>query len=1495
MDVSFQDQIGIKGHQCKTRNQKGNWTLKGLEKLGCISYLQKFLRQCSTHEYCLVSNQAPTELKKLADIARTLNQLEQFKESLRADKAMLQTWTQWCGVLNLHESLTDSELVAFDLLKRFHFMLIDDTGQGREIVLNIARELFSGDQHTACLLLIEFINDHIGQRIHQDNIKAFLDEKGILIKDCGFTPRLGRSIQLLKDEYVASIKPHLIESQLIDRVEADKLFQNLDSKSVTRIHCVHGRAGIGKSSVLFALTKKLEEAQIPYLPIRFDIRVPTNTSYQFGLDCGLTASPERALGYLAADRTSVLILDQLDALSWTPQSNSTAWVVFRRLVDDALIAFPNMHVVVACRTSDLRNDVDISQWRKSPGFNSLLAEYEVGVLSPDTVAEIIHRNKGDWGKLQPRERELLQQPILLSIWLNLLTGNSEQSTFRSASDLLLQFFEAQFRKLEKIGLATQASDALGKIVRWLDSKSQSVAPRTFLHEMPTALDALRSVGILDPSKDHVRFGHQSFLDFKIACLAKTELDSGADLAAWLKENDEQSLHRRSQFKYLLSLLRDEAPECFAEVIKPLLLDESVRFHLRHIILQALGNVEDPTQGEIDLVIELLANSQWSELIVAHVICSHPSWVEKLLERKLLSDWLLAEEVLVQRAIRICGSVCETRSDLVAQVIDDLPLLPEDQRHSLIKKLLPWNRENESARMFALRMELAREGKLDRIDFGISRTGTSDSVERVVDMLESEMRRYPARDKYDYSVSEKDADWPWWLPRHDAEEVQKAIAIRPDIFWKRLLPLLIENCARPKTPHYTDDYPFDEDPLWHDSSSMNHFRHNVPIVQIIATAGSLAVLSKTLDVRAITETSKGCEQRIVQQLVLTTLIGLSDDYADTIIRWLIQDTRRLALGEIGNGTHWKCSTEAIKKFAPSCDQPVYEALETTFLALRPRWEILDAKERLQRCINGQWKWQYYRNDIGLLQYACLYQLPPHRISSLAIERMRQLQTKFVELPDELDRHERGGGGRVRSPISHEGKELSDKAWLKLISSPVKQRVRNRQYGPDFVAVSSVETFSGTFQVHAEKDPVRFGNLALQFPQSADDRFWRAALQAVSRSKPDQNFGPGWKAAGPELCHALLRRLGYQINREMAIATTWFIQHRNDIDWESWVDDLVCRYAGDHSDPKADANADHSHDHRHDFLVINCVRGVAGLIISARLFKQPDLFHRFKVTILRLCNDPVMAVRAAGIQTLLPLLNANEHRQWAIDQFVAVCAESDDELLSSRHAYDFIYYTLGQVGNRYDAVFERMLSSQSSSVLEDGVQWTTIVWLYWGRLEDQYRRCCKGSSLERKTVAEVLSRQLVYEEVTVKCQNELQAFMDDPEKDVRSASGQFNFSQKFDIARYKKFLVQYVASRAYFAHHYHFVNNLKDHESSLVEFSELIFAMCDREANLTDEVIADEEIRFSAGETMPLLLRLYNEAENSLQGKAIRKGCLDRWDTQLRKRPNYFPAVLAAIDS
>lgn len=901
MDVSLQDRQGVaQGHQCKTRNQKRNWSLNDLEQLGCITYLQQFLKQSPSHEYCFISTQLPTELKKLVSIAESLATLDQFKDSLLADNALAQTWTQWCRALDPQETPADTEIVAFDYLKRFDLVLFDDTGKGREFVSNLACELFTGDEHTTCLLLIEFINDHIGQRIYHDTIKAYLDQKGVAIKGSGFMPRMGQSIQLLKDEYDASIKPHLIESRLIVRPEVEKLFHDLSCNSSARIHCVHGRAGYGKSSVLFAVTQKLEEAQIPYLPIRFDIRVPSNTPFQFGLDCGLTASPERALGYLAADRTSVLLLDQLDALSWTPQSNSTAWAVFQRLVHDALISFPNMHVLVACRTSDLKNDADISQWRKNAGLSSQLIDYEIGVLSPEIVTEIVQRNHGDWGKLGSRERNLLQQPILLSIWLNLLASDPRQSTFRSASDLITQFFEAQFRKLEKLGIASKASETLDNLVKWLDSKTKSVAPRSTLHEMPTALDALRSVGILDPAKEHVRFGHQSFLDYKIACLAKSELDTGGDLATWLKENDEQSLHRRGQFRYLLSLLRDEAPEAFADLVKPLLLDETVRFHLRHIILQMLGDVDDPTASEQDLITELLADSGWSELIVSHVICGHPVWVEKLRGNNLLTAWLLSDDALTERAIRICRSVCETRSDLVAQVIDDLPYLHEDQRHSLIKKLLPWNREHESARMFALRKELIHAGKLERIEFGISRTNPADSAERVVDLLELEMRRFPARDTFDYSVSDKDADWPWWLPHHDAEEVQIAIAIRPDIFWIRLLPLFIENCTRPKKPLYSDDYPFDQDPLWNDSSSMNQFRHNVPIVQIIANAASLAVTSKLLDIQTITEAVKGREQRVLQQLVLTSLLGLGDEYADNVIRWLIQDTRRLALGVIGRG-------------------------------------------------------------------------------------------------------------------------------------------------------------------------------------------------------------------------------------------------------------------------------------------------------------------------------------------------------------------------------------------------------------------------------------------------------------------------------------------------------------------------------------------------------------------------------------------------------------------
>jgi hypothetical protein len=90
-------------------------------------------------------------------------------------------------------------------------------------------------------------------------------------------------------------------------------------------------------------------------------------------------------------------VDQLDAIRWTSAHASAPWEACQEMLDDAL-QLPNVAVIVACRTFDLRDDQQIKAWHARRRGH----EVEVGELPEESVAGSVNAAGAKYAELTPR-------------------------------------------------------------------------------------------------------------------------------------------------------------------------------------------------------------------------------------------------------------------------------------------------------------------------------------------------------------------------------------------------------------------------------------------------------------------------------------------------------------------------------------------------------------------------------------------------------------------------------------------------------------------------------------------------------------------------------------------------------------------------------------------------------------------------------------------------------------------------------------------------------------------------------------------------------------------------------------------------------------------------------------------------------------------------------------------------------------------------------------
>ena len=373
---------------------------------------------------------------------------------------------------------------------------------------------------------------------------------------------------------------------------------------------LEGTAGGGKSCALVQLMEQLEEQDVPCLVIRLDRLADGDHSAQaIGTRLGLPESPAITLGEFAGSQPSVLLLDQLDAISVVSARNQAAWGAFNELLDEARTTYPNMRFLFACRSFDLERDPRL---RALVDNQDQVERILLQPLGEEVVRSAITAVDLDPASLNQQQLEILSTPLHLHLLLE--SANSQDIEFASVGDLYDAFWKHKAAAVsERLhGNLSVWSDAVGHLSDELSRRESLVAPSFVLDEYGEALNVLASEGAVYVQNDNVGFFHESFFDY---AFARAFVRSNGDLVQWLLD-DEQHLFRRSQVRQVLDFLRGRESDRgrYMRALRGLLSHHEIRFHIKRLVLDWLGALPDPTADEwrvVEGLAEELGDHAWA--------------------------------------------------------------------------------------------------------------------------------------------------------------------------------------------------------------------------------------------------------------------------------------------------------------------------------------------------------------------------------------------------------------------------------------------------------------------------------------------------------------------------------------------------------------------------------------------------------------------------------------------------------------------------------------------------------------------------------------------------------------------------------------------------------------------------------------------------------------------------------------------------------------------
>jgi 23S rRNA maturation mini-RNase III len=575
-----------------------------------------------------ISQDTAKDAGTLAEKSRIATCSKQYLESLGNGHA--EKFKELVDIWNVNSEK------AFSWLKRCDFRTesiasIDNT------LIAFSDLYFVKASNSAFEILRDFLEIRFNQDITTEGVRNWFRSEGKLtIKDWALDSTLRERLSDETTSYLATYIPFGAGGSTISRLEAGRLVDLVGNPTGPDVVLLTGVAGSGKSGVIREFIKQLDELSIPHLAFRIDQHLDCTSPTTLGKAVtGREESPVSTLKGLGPERTSVLIVDQVDAVSEVSGRNGVVKQTVLRLVDHVR-NFGSIKLIIACRTFDLESDARLKALKEARG----VAHVDVALLEWQSDVEPLLASKSiNVALFSEKQRSLLRLPLNLALFLE--TCDHAEPLFASRNDLFARLLEKKGRSIRADRQLTWELIApLSELAEWMSMQQKLDAPEDTLAKFGGALDILTSEGLIVRSRRQINFFHESFFDYVYA----RKFASRQQSLCSLLESSEQHLFRRTQARQILETLRQTDVSRYIRELRTLLSSEAIRYHVKVAIAQWLGSLSDPFNEEKVIILALPAKPAGPFApLLRYAFFSATGWFDLLLQDGWISESLSGKE------------------------------------------------------------------------------------------------------------------------------------------------------------------------------------------------------------------------------------------------------------------------------------------------------------------------------------------------------------------------------------------------------------------------------------------------------------------------------------------------------------------------------------------------------------------------------------------------------------------------------------------------------------------------------------------------------------------------------------------------------------------------------------------------------------------------------------------------------------------------------------
>jgi hypothetical protein len=1053
-------------HQVKRQTAKGSWTLNQLSGV-----LEDFWEKLegSDAECHFVSNYQAHELLELSDRARSATTYKDFEEAFLDS----QTWKKHFSDLRVILKNPPAENVFF-ALKRVRVRVMDEQNLEETVSSRLAPLVDSPDPDTIRDVLIQYVLENVHKRVTAQNIWNHLRSRNFLPRQWNNSPFIREKIGAQNFRYSQSIDLNLPDIGDITRAETQHVLEVILADEQKQHALITGAAGGGKSSVVQQLIRELDNRIVPYLALRVDGLERVSTAKSIGAQLELPDSPAYVLGGYAKDRTSVLIIDQLDAVSLASGRNSEFFHCIAELINQAK-SFPHLRLVLVCRAYDMRHDARFQSLVKQ----TQTKEISVELLTREQLGVALQKLGVDAARLSPRQLHLFSLPLHLKLLSDLRQTEAFKTlSFTTTKSLFDAFWDHKHARVEeRLGRETKWLEVLDAVVNTMSQTQTLHVPRSYLDDYGRDVKAMTSEQILSFDGSRYSFFHEGFFDYVFA----RRFVSKHNLVGFL-EKDVQHLFRRAQVRQVLQHRRDADFTTYLTEVRCLIEHPSIRYHLKQVVYSFLGALPDPRLEEWQLLEPSLNNPQealYNDVLSA--IQYSPSWFDLLYQHGLLQAWLSSETQRTLAFALINGSVA-FRQDVVAELLE--PCL--EQLETWAEDFIITSRVaglNGEGKLSALFLKMIDRGLFDNRPFWYHVLHhDKNSAPFAVTAIGSYLARALKR------ARELGEDHPF-SEEHNLIDAGVAgegglvtlAESAPEVFVREIFPIVVQLAKVHK------DIEFDG--IYSSSIWRYYLSYTSDAAEVILTALKRAikkvaeVTPEQLEVYA--QQLESIPVDTAQDLLVEIFTAAPEYFAAHAYHYFT--THPSGLDSDLHGEYSWGARSVMEVAFPYWTGEQMRDIEHVILG---HWPARDTWHRSEK----RTKLEYPLTRIGWSQLVLLDGLPSSRLSATGLKRLHEWRRKFGHEKEPLPRPRFRGGIAQTVGAPRPGRaqtKMTDAQWLEAMKKYDRENIEWVNHHP----IGGASQLAFVFRQQVKLDPQRFIKFTELFPSNIHRSYVDALLWGI----------------------------------------------------------------------------------------------------------------------------------------------------------------------------------------------------------------------------------------------------------------------------------------------------------------------------------------------------------------------------------------------------------------